>query len=207
MARDPACDVSRNQEMDDEMDYLKNRLDDTDILQEYFVPRSRFADFVDGLRTIISRERANLLNATIRSVEADTITALPYAPQDVFAVVLYFNQALNVTASRTLERTTTALIDLAVRMGGRFYLPYQLYYSADQLRAAYPESAAFFLAKRRYDAEGVLSNKFYEKYGAATTQGSAYNRGSGSSAIARIASNKNAINETRDRLRRVYSAS
>lgn len=170
MAHDPACAVSRNQEMDDEMEYLKNRLNDTDILQEYFIPRSRFADFVDGLRTIVGRERANLLNATIRSVESDTTTALPYAPQDAFAVVLYFNQALNVAASRTLERTTTALIDLAVRMGGRFYLPYQLYYSADQLRSAYPEAAAFFLAKRRYDAEGVLSNKFYEKYGAVALQ-------------------------------------
>jgi hypothetical protein len=75
MARDPACDLSRNQEMDDEMDYLMNRLDDTDILQEYFIPRSRFADFVDGLRSVV------------------------------------------VAASRTLERTTKALIDLAVRLG------------------------------------------------------------------------------------------
>jgi len=165
IARDPACAVSRNQELDDQMGYLKNRLDDTDILQEYFIPRSRFADFVDGLRAIVGRERANLLNATIRGVEGDTITALPYAPQDVFAVVLYFNQALNVAASRTLERTTTALIDLAVRLGGRFYLPYQLYYSAAQLRSAYPEAAAFFAAKRRYDAAGILSNTFYEKYG------------------------------------------
>jgi len=103
MARDPACDLSRNQEMDDEMDYLMNRLDDTDILQEYFIPRSRFADFVDGLRSVVARERANLLNATIRSVEGDTTTALPYAPQDAFAAVLYFNQALNVAASRPRE--------------------------------------------------------------------------------------------------------
>src|SRR5262249_27603252 len=32
------CQVTRNQEMYDSMGYLKNRLNDTDILQEYFLP-------------------------------------------------------------------------------------------------------------------------------------------------------------------------
>jgi len=161
---DPACGVSRNQEMDDQMEYLENRLDDTDILQEYFVPRDRFGEFVDGLRTIVTQERANLLNATIRSVERDTISAPPYAPQEAFALVLYFNQAVSVQACQTMQRTTSALIDLAIRVGGRFYLPYQLYYSAAQLGAAYPELSAFFYTKRKYDPSGVLSNTFYEKY-------------------------------------------
>ena len=78
--------------------------------------------------------------------------------------MLYFNQALNVEACRTIERTTVALIDLAISLGGRFYLPYQLSYSGKQLRAAYPEIDAFFNAKRIYDPAGVFSNRFYEKY-------------------------------------------
>lgn len=167
LAQDPACGISRNQEMDDEMAYLTNRLNDTDILQEYFVPRSRFVEFVDGLRAIVRRYGANLLNVTIRSVERDTITALPYAPEEAFALVLYFNQSLDMRACKTLERTTSALIDLAIAVGGRFYLPYQLYYSAAQLSAAYPEISAFFAFKRQYDAPGVFSNTFYEKYAAA----------------------------------------
>jgi FAD/FMN-containing dehydrogenase len=162
---DRACAVSRNQEMDDETTYLRNRLRDTDILQEYFVAPPRFAEFVDGLRTIVSREGANLINATIRSVEGDTITALPYAPRAAFAIVLYFNQALSVRACERLERTTRALIDLAIQLGGRFYLPYQLYYSPAQLQAAYPEASGFFAAKRAYDPSGRFSNTFYENYG------------------------------------------
>jgi FAD/FMN-containing dehydrogenase len=164
--KDPACTTSRNQQMDDQMEYLQNRLDDTDILQEYFLPRARFAEFVDGLSAIVSREKANLLNVTIRGVERDTVTALPYAPQDVFALVLYFNQALNAGACQVLERTTRALIDLAVQLGGRFYLPYQLYYSPEQLHAAYPEAAELFAAKLRYDPGRILSNTFYERYAA-----------------------------------------
>jgi len=38
MAKDRVCTVSRNHELDDQMGYLQNRLEDTDILQAYFLP-------------------------------------------------------------------------------------------------------------------------------------------------------------------------
>lgn len=40
------CLVSRNEEMYDDMAYLQNRLRDTDIIQEYFVPYDRMPEFV-----------------------------------------------------------------------------------------------------------------------------------------------------------------
>jgi FAD/FMN-containing dehydrogenase len=70
-----ACLVSRNEEMYDDMAYLKNRLRDTDILQEYFIPYDRMPEFVDGPRDVVQRNRANLLNVTIRTVHKDTVTS------------------------------------------------------------------------------------------------------------------------------------
>jgi FAD/FMN-containing dehydrogenase len=159
-----ACLVSRNQEMYDSMGFLRNRLNDTDILQEYFIPYDQMPAFIDGLRNTVIRNGANLLNVTIRVVHKDTVTALPYAKRDMFAFVLYFNQELNETASRVLRQTTTDLVDLAIEVGGTFYLPYQLYYSSEQLRAAYPEIDQFFAAKKKYDPDSIFSNKFFEKY-------------------------------------------
>lgn len=159
-----ACLVSRNQEMYDSMGFLKNRLHDTDILQEYFIPYDQMSAFVDGLRHAVTRNGANLLNVTIRVVHKDTVTALPYATQDMFAFVLYFNQRLNEKESSILKRTTIDLVDLAVGLQGTFYLPYQLYYSSDQLRAAYPEIDQFFAAKKKYDPDSIFSNQFFEKY-------------------------------------------
>lgn len=159
------CLVSRNQEMYDSMNYLRNRLHDTDILQEYFIPQNQMSNFVDGLKQIVERNGANLLNVTIRVVHADTVSALPYAKQDMFAYVLYFNQKLNEQQTKILQQTTIDLVDLALGLHGTFYLPYQLYYSDDQLRQAYPEIDAFFAAKKKYDPEGIFSSKFYEKYG------------------------------------------
>lgn len=159
-----ACLVSRNQEMYDSMGFLRNRLRDTGILQEYFIPYDQMPAFIDGLRKTVIRNRANLLNVTIRVVHKDTVTALPYAKQDMFAFVLYFNQKLDEEASASLRKTTSDLIDLATAIRGTFYLPYQLYYSGEQLRAAYPEIDRFFAAKRKYDPDSTFSNKFFEKY-------------------------------------------
>ena len=165
MAAPDACLVTRNQEMFDSMAYLRNRLPDTDILQEYFLPPAEVPAFIEGLQAITARNEANLLNVTLRIVHKDAVTALPYAPEDRIALVLYFNQQLNRLDSERLQQTTIDLIDLAHELGGRFYLPYQLAYSPAQLMASYPEASGFFAAKRRYDPAGLFSSRFYEKYG------------------------------------------
>jgi FAD/FMN-containing dehydrogenase len=159
------CLVTRNQEMDDSMQYLKNRLRDTDILQEYFVPPERMSEFIDGLRSVVVRNKANLLNVTLRVVHKDTVTALPYAKEDMFAFVLYFNQKLNEQDAAILQQTTADLIDLTIGLKGTYYLPYQLYYSPPQLSAAYPEINSFFAAKKKYDPLNLFGSKFYSKYG------------------------------------------
>lgn len=159
------CLVTRNQEMFDAMEYLRNRLPDTDILQEYFIPHQHMPEFIDGLRSTVLANGANLVNVTIRIVARDTVTALPYAREDMFAFVLYFNQHFNEKESAILQKTTTDLIDLATGLGGTYYLPYQLYYSSEQLRRAYPGIDSFFEAKRKFDPGELFTNKFYEKYG------------------------------------------
>jgi FAD/FMN-containing dehydrogenase len=165
MNQKEACLVSRNEEMYDDMAYLKNRLRDTDILQEYFVPYERMPEFVDGLRDVVQRNHANLLNVTIRTVHKDTVTALPYAKQDMFGFVLYFNVKFNDEENEILKKTTADLIDVVERARGTYYLPYQLFYSQEQLHESYPEIDDFFAAKKKYDPIGLFSNKFYEKYG------------------------------------------
>lgn len=159
------CLVTRNEEMYDDMAYLKNRLPDTDILQEYFVPYDRMPQFVDGLREVVQRNGANLLNVTIRTVHKDNISALPYATQDMFGFVLYFNVKFNDHDNQILEKTTSDLINVAHNAGGTYYLPYQLFYSRTQLQQAYPAIDDFFAAKMKYDPIALFSNKFYEKYG------------------------------------------
>ncbi|MGC1383376.1 MAG: FAD-binding oxidoreductase [Candidatus Acidiferrales bacterium] len=160
------CLVSRNEEMYDDMAYLHNRLRDTDILQEYFVPYDRMPEFVDGLRDVVLRNGANLLNVTIRTVHKDEITALPYATTNMFGLVLYFNVQFKARDNEILRKTTADLIDVAHQCEGTHYLPYQLFYSREQLKKSYPGIDDFFATKKKLDPIGLFTNKFYEKYGA-----------------------------------------
>ena len=63
---------------------------------------------------------------TIRTVHKDTITALPYARENMFGFVLYFNVKFNDKDNEILQKTTMDLIDAAERAGGTYYLPYQV---------------------------------------------------------------------------------
>ena len=166
MNQKEACLVSRNEEMYDDMAYLENRLRDTDILQEYFVPYDRMPEFVDGLREVVQRNHANLLNVTIRTVHKDTISALPYAKQDMFGFVLYFNVKFNEKDNEILRKTTTDLIDMAWKVpAGLITCPINYSIHASQLQKSYPEIDQFFATKKKYDPIGLFTNKFYEKYG------------------------------------------
>ena len=159
-----ACLVSRNDPMHDSVPYLRNALmDETDILQEYFVPRDRIVPFIDGMRAIFEAEHANLVNASIRAVDAEH-NALSYAPAPAFSIVLYLNQKTDAAGNAAMARLTSDLIDLTMRQGGRFFLPYQLSYTQQQLRAAYPEIDTFFAAKRKWDPDGLFSNSWYARY-------------------------------------------
>jgi len=158
------CLVTRNEPMHDSVPYLFNALNyETDILHEYFIPRDRLTAFIDGMRTIMEKEKSTLLNASVRVVHKEDI-ALNYAPEDAFSVVLYINQTVDEAGIAKMRRLTSALIDLTDANGGRFFLPYQIHYGAAQLKRAYPQIGAFFAAKARHDPGGLFSNRLYEEF-------------------------------------------
>lgn len=164
MTEGEACFVSRNEPMHDSVKYLRNDLkNETDILHEYFIPRDQFIPFVDGLRKIVQDNDVVLLNASVRVIHPEH-NFLNYAPAEMYSIVLYINQKTSPDGNEKMGVVTRELIDLTAQVNGRFFLPYQLHYTAEQLQRSYPEIGEFFAAKKVYDPEGLFTNTFYEKY-------------------------------------------
>ncbi len=158
------CLVTRNDLTHESGGYLRNNLrNETDILHEYFVPYAQFIPFVDGLRGIVRENDVTLLNASVRVVRPE-LNFLNYAPTDMYSIVLYINQPTTNEGNEKMGKITREMIDLTISLDGRFYLPYQLHYTPEQLQKAYPEISAFFKAKQRYDPDELFTNTFYEKY-------------------------------------------
>lgn len=157
-----ACFVARNEPMHDSVPYLYNNMvNETDILHEYFIPRENIVAFVDGLRTIVKKNDINMLNASVRVVHKER-GLLTYAPEEAYSVVLFINQEATVEGTEKMKRDTQALIDLTHAHGGRFFLPYQLHYTQDQLLTSYPELPEFLAKKKEIDPDERFSSTFYE---------------------------------------------
>jgi FAD/FMN-containing dehydrogenase len=160
---------SRNQLMNDNPEwYLDRSAETTDILHEYFLPRQNAGQFLTAARRIIRKHKGNLLNVTVRDVEADGDTFLRYASQHAVAFVMFFSQPRTASGDAHMQEMTQALIDAALEAEGRYYLPYRLHATTTQFRRAYPQANEFFRLKRRYDPQELLQNQFYLKYGKET---------------------------------------
>ena len=136
----------------------------TDILHEYFVAPERFAEFLGACREIIPPSGQDLLNITLRHVEADATSVLSFAPAVRIAAVMLFPQAMTAEGEESMRAMTEKLIDRVLALGGSYYLPYRLHARGDQLRAAYPRIEEFVAKKRNYDPQLRFRNMMWEKY-------------------------------------------
>jgi FAD/FMN-containing dehydrogenase len=159
---------SRNQLLNEGIEVFQNRsAETTDILHEYFVPRQAFAEFVARVREIVPGHAGNLLNVTVRGIETDDDTLLRYADQPMLALVMLFQQPRSKKADDRMAAMSRDLIDAAIDVGGRYYLPYRLHATAEQFRRAYPHADQFFALKRKYDPQELFQNQFYLQYASA----------------------------------------
>jgi hypothetical protein len=109
-------------------------------LHEYFLPPERLNNFLVGAREIIPGSAQELLNVTLRYVEADTTSVMSFAPAPRIAAVMLFSQLMTREADEDMRTMTERLIDRAVTFGGSYYLPYRLHARLDQLARRFPGS-------------------------------------------------------------------
>ncbi|CAB9497907.1 Uncharacterized FAD-linked oxidoreductase YitY [Seminavis robusta] len=159
---------------------------DSFVLQEFFVPQDQFQPWIQQARPIFQEIDAYqkqgtdqvppqslvLLNTTIRYVNQDAITALPYSyshhhhhhQKGCYAFVLYYRIRKTPPVELDLGNFHNRLAEIAVGMGGTFYLPYRKCYDSNLLRQAYPQIEAFAKKKELHDPRGIFSNAWFEHY-------------------------------------------
>lgn len=142
----------------------RTRAISTYVLQEYFIPEAGFLGFARDMAALLRRRSVDALNVSIRHSPKDRVSALPWARDEVFSFVLYHKQRTGSRAREEVGAWTRELIALALRHGGRYYLPYQLHATVDQFNQAYPEAARLRRIKQEVDPSGKLSNELWRKY-------------------------------------------
>ncbi len=156
---------SRNQLMNDDAEwYLDRSAATTDILHECFVPPENALQFLAAARSAFRKHHSDLLNLTLRDVQADNDSFLRYARRPMIAMVMFFSQPRTVEGDVQMRALTQELVDAALAAGGSYYLPYRLHATPEQFHRAYPQATEFFNLKRRHDPQELFQNQFYLKY-------------------------------------------
>ena len=158
--------ISRNQIFNRPSTLFENyQQQSTDILHEYFIPPASLELFLAKCRQIIPKHQVDLLNVTVRNVYPDRDSFMRYADREMFGLVMLFHQQRDREHDLKMQSLTQALIDAALSVGGRYYLPYRLHATPKQFNLAYPQAVKFFELKRKYDPNQTFQNYFYRQYG------------------------------------------
>ena len=136
----------------------------TEMITELFVPRHALCEFMQAVRDDFREQDVNVIYGTIRLVERDNESFLPWAREAYVGII--FN--LHVTHTPpSIERAAEAfrkLIDRAIALGGSFYLTYHRFATCEQVLACYPQFLQFLQEKRRYDPEERFQSDWYRHY-------------------------------------------
>ncbi len=136
----------------------------TDILHEYFVSPSRFAEFVKACQDVIPSSFQELLNITLRFVDTDKDSVLAYASEPRIAAVMLFSQEKSLRGEADMARMTSNLIERVLAIGGTYYLPYRPHASLDQFKRGYLRHSEFAAKKRLVDPSLTFRNGLWESY-------------------------------------------
>lgn len=138
----------------------------SEVIAELYVPRARLVDFMRAAADDFRRHGVDLIYGTIRLIERDRETFLPWARQDYACVIVNLHTPHAPEGVEATQRALRRLIDLALDRDGSFYLTYSRAASAEQVRTCYPAIGAFFAAKRRFDPQQRFQSDWYRHYGA-----------------------------------------
>jgi FAD/FMN-containing dehydrogenase len=136
----------------------------SEIITEINVPRSMLRGFFDEVREDFRANRVNLIYGTVRIIERDDESFLPWAKQSYACIIFNLHTVHTAEGIQHSAGAFRRLIDMAIRRGGTYYLTYHRSAARKQIVSCYPQFAEFLNLKKKYDAEERFQSDWYRHY-------------------------------------------
>jgi len=133
----------------------------SEMITELYVPRAALTAFMDDVRRDFQRNGVDFIYGTIRLIEAEHDTALPWARESWACVIFNLHIDHRPQDIATAADHFRRLIDHALRHGGSYFLTYHRFATRGQIEAAHPAMRAFLAAKRAFDRDGIFRSDWY----------------------------------------------
>lgn len=136
----------------------------SEIITEIYVPRERLSDFLLEAADDFRRNRVKVIYGTIRLIERDDETFLPWARNRFACVIFNLHTEHSHEGIEHSKLAFRRLIDMAISCSGSYYLTYHRYARADQLLSCYPQFPQFLHKKKECDPLDKFSSNWYEHH-------------------------------------------
>lgn len=136
----------------------------TEMITEVYVPRPDLGAFLRKLAVDFRRHEVQVIYGTIRLIEEDDESFLPWAKQAYACVVMNLHVSHRPQAITKAAADFRRIIDRAIEHGGSFFLTYHRWATREQVETCYPDMSEFLALKRRYDPAGLFQSDWYRHY-------------------------------------------
>ncbi|HEY5552627.1 MAG TPA: D-arabinono-1,4-lactone oxidase [Opitutaceae bacterium] len=134
------------------------------MICEFYVPRHDLPEFMSRLGRTLRREEADLIYGTIRFIERDNETFLPWARERCACIVINLRVLHDAEGIAAATRQFQAAIDEALDLGGSYFLTYHRWATKEQVLKAYPQFPEFLKRKLRFDPQERFQSEWYRHY-------------------------------------------
>ena len=138
----------------------------SEMIGELYVPRARLAGFLAEAAEDFRRQRVNCIYGTIRLIERDGETALPWAREPWACVIFNLHTEHTPPGIAHSAEAFRRLIDMAIRRDGSYYLTYHRWATREQVLACHPRLPDVLRAKVAHDPERRFQSDWYRYYAA-----------------------------------------
>lgn len=136
----------------------------SEMIGEIYVPRARLVDFMGAAAADFRLHGVDLIYGTVRLIERDDESFLPWARQDYACVIFNLHTRHTEAGIEATMQAFRRLTDLAIARGGSYYLTYSKAATIAQARACHPRLDQFLDWKRRLDPQERFQSNWYRHY-------------------------------------------
>ena len=133
----------------------------TEMITELFVPMERIETFLETVRDDFRRHHVDVVYGTIRLVERDDESFLPWARRRSACVIFNIHTPHTPGGLAHSADAFRRLIDHAIAVDGSYYLTYHRYARWDQIVACHPAMPAMLEKKLDYDPRERFQSEWY----------------------------------------------
>jgi FAD/FMN-containing dehydrogenase len=136
----------------------------SEMITELYVPRPALPAFLAAVRADFRQYRAELIYGTIRLIERDGESFLPWAHEPWACTVMNLHVDHTEDGVQKAAADFRRLIDRAIECGGSYFLTYHRWADRAQVEACHPRLPELLRLKRKHDPGELFQSAWYRHY-------------------------------------------